>query len=189
MYNVAQKKCSSQECATDGALFEPKSDCTEKNTEIYRELIQLDWEVANQEEFFDKMAKKLEDLGYVKDTFADAIKTREANFPTALPVEPYPVAIPHADPQHIIRPFIACTRLKQPIKWCEMANNDEEHDVKFIFMLGFLGGHDDPSGANEHVELLQILVTNFQDPEIMDKLVNAKTEDEYMEAVLSMKGL
>ena len=82
---------------------------------IYRELIQLDWDVADQTEFFDKMAEKLEKLGYVKDTFAEAIKTREAKFPTALPVEPYPVAIPHADPQHIIKPFIACTRLKNPI--------------------------------------------------------------------------
>ena len=61
--------------------------------------------------------------------------------------------------------------------------------MKFIFMLGFLGGHDDPNGANEHVELLQILVTNFQKPELMDELVNAETEDEYMEAVLSMEGL
>lgn len=156
---------------------------------IYRELIQLDWEVENQTEFFDKMAAKLVDLGYVKETFADAIKTREANFPTALPVEPFPVAIPHADPQHIIKPFIACTRLKNPIKWCEMANNDVEHDVKFIFMLGFLGGHGDADGSNEHVELLQILVMNFQKPEVMDRLVNAKTEDEYMEAVLSMEGL
>lgn len=26
-----------------------------------------------------------------------------------------------------------------------MANNDVQHDVKFIFMLGFLGGHDDPN--------------------------------------------
>ena len=43
------------------------------------------------------MAEKLEKLGYVKDTFAEAIKIREAKFPTALPVEPYPVAIPHAD--------------------------------------------------------------------------------------------
>ena len=149
---------------------------------IYRELIQLDWEVADQTEFFDKMAAKLVELGYVKETFADAIKTREANFPTALPVEP------HADPQHIIKPFIACTRLKNPVKWCEMANNDEEHDVKFIFMLGFLGGHGN-EGSNEHVELLQVLVMNFQKPELMDKLVNAKTEDEYMEAVLSMEGL
>ena len=78
---------------------------------------------------------------------------------------------------------------KNPIKWCEMANNDVQHDVKFIFMLGFLGGHDDPNAGNEHVELLQVLVTNFQKPEVMDKLVNAKTEDEYMEAVLSMEGL
>ena len=32
-------------------------------------------------------------------------------------------------------------------------------------MLGFLGGHDDPNAGNEHVELLQVLVTNFQKPE------------------------
>ena len=147
---------------------------------IYKELIQLDWEVKDQDEFFDKMTDKLLELGYVKDTFRDAIKTREANYPTALPVEPYPVAIPHSDPENIIKPFIACTRLKDTIKWC---------DVKFIFMLGFLGGHDDPNAGNEHVELLQVLVTNFQKPEVMDRLVNAKTEDEYMEAVLSMEGL
>lgn len=60
---------------------------------IYKELIQLDWEVKDQDEFFDKMTDKLLELGYVKDTFRDAIKTREANYPTALPVEPYPVAI------------------------------------------------------------------------------------------------
>lgn len=159
-----------------------------KRDMIYKELIQLDWDVADQEEFFDKMAEKLVNLGYVKDTFAEAIKAREADFPTALPMEPYPVAIPHTDPQHIIQPFIAGTRLKYPIKWREMANNDQEHDVKFIFMLGFLGGHDDPDGAGEHMELLQILVTNLRNPVLMDKLVNAGTEDEYMEAILSMEG-
>ena len=87
---------------------------------IYKELIQLDWEVKDQNEFFDKMTDKLLELGYVKDTFRDAIKTREANYPTALPVEPYPVAIPHSDPENIIKPFIACTRLKDTIKWQTM---------------------------------------------------------------------
>lgn len=67
---------------------------------IYKELIQLDWEVKDQDEFFDKMTDKLLELGYVKDTFRDAIKTREANYPTALPVEPYPVAI-HIQTQRI----------------------------------------------------------------------------------------
>lgn len=149
---------------------------------IYKELIQLDWDVTDQTEFFDKMAAKLMDLGFVKDTFADAIKTREANFPTALAVEPYPVAIPHADPEHIIKPFIAATRLKKPVKWCEMAANDNQHDVRFIFMLGF-------KRSDEHVELLQVLVANFQKPELMDQLVQAKTEEEYMDAILSMEGL
>lgn len=35
---------------------------------IYKELIQLDWEVKDQDEFFDKMTDKLLELGYVKDT-------------------------------------------------------------------------------------------------------------------------
>lgn len=69
------------------------------------------------------MTDKLLELGYVKDTFRDAIKTREANYPTALPVEPYPVAIPHSDPENIIKPFIACTRLKirlNGVRWQTM---------------------------------------------------------------------
>ena len=34
---------------------------------IYRELIQLDWEVKDQDEFFDKMADKLLELGILGD--------------------------------------------------------------------------------------------------------------------------
>ena len=153
-----------------------------KKDMIFKELIQLDWELKDQEEFFDKMVDKLYALGYVKDTYKEAIKTREAKYPTALPVEPFPVAIPHADMIHIIKPFIACTRLKNPVDWCEMANNDVVHPVKFIFMLGFMK-------SDEHIDLLQVLVENFQDPALMDRLVHAKTEDEYYEIVCGMKGM
>lgn len=149
---------------------------------IYKELIQLDMEADDTNDFFNKMAAKLEELGFVKDSFVDAIKTREKNFPTALAVVPYPVAIPHADPEHILKPFIAPVRLKEPIKWCEMAANDVEHDVRFVFMLGF-------KRSDEHVELLQVLVANFQDEALMERLVGAKTKEEYLEAILSMEGL
>ena len=153
-----------------------------KKDMIFKELIQLDWEVRDQADFFDKMVDKLYDLGYVKDTYKDAIKTREENYPTALPVEPFPVAIPHADSVHIIKPFIACSRLKEPVEWCEMANNDVVHQVKFIFMLGFVK-------SNEHIDLLQVLVENFQDPALMDRLIQAKTADEYYDVVCSMEGM
>lgn len=153
-----------------------------KKDMIIKELIALDYEVADQKEFFEKTADKLYKLGYVKDSYADALKEREANYPTALPVQPYPVAIPHADIEHIIKPFIMPVRLKNPIDWREMANNDVVHQVQFIFVLGFLK-------SDEHIELLQVLVDNFQDPELMDKLVHATTVDEYYELVCNMKEI
>lgn len=148
---------------------------------IHESLIQLDMDVADMEEFFIKTCVKLVDLGYVKASFFDAITKREKEFPTGLPTQPYAVAIPHADPQHIIKPFISATRLKHSIKWCEMATSDVWHDVKFIFMLGF-------KGEDGHVELLQILVENFQDAKLMNRLLNAKTKKSYKDGILQMKG-
>ena len=68
---------------------------------IRRDLVQLDWMVADQDEFFDQMVGKLERLGYVKDTFRAAIAAREQKFPTALPTQPEAIAIPHLSLIHI----------------------------------------------------------------------------------------
>lgn len=153
-----------------------------KKDMIAKELVYLDYEAENQDEFFEKMADKLYQLGYVRETYKDALKEREANYPTALPVEPYPVAIPHADAKHIINPFIAPVRLKEPVDWCEMANNDVVHQVRFIFVLGFMK-------SDEHIELLQTLVDNFQKPELMEQLTKAQTVDEYYDLVCGMPGM
>lgn len=153
-----------------------------KKDMLFRELVQLDMSVNNQTELFQKMADILSAGGFVNDTYLESLLIREENYPTALPVEPYPVAIPHTNIEHIIRPFIAPIRLKEPIPWREMANNDAIHQVRFIFMLGFLK-------SDEHVELLQVLVENFQDEELMQKLVDANDADEYFAAVCSMKGM
>jgi len=152
-----------------------------KRDMLYEELIELDMEAADIDDFFEKMSVKLLKLGYVKETFLEAIKKREAEYPTALPVEPYAVAIPHTDSEHIIKPFIAPVRLKT-VKWCEMAANDVEHDVRFVFILGI-------HGSNEHVELLQVLVENFQDAQLMKDLLEARTSKQYMKLLLIMKGL
>lgn len=148
---------------------------------IYQELIQMDMEAANADDFFDQMARKLYKLGYVEDSFKDAIKQREEKFPTALPLKPYSVAIPHTDPKHIKKPFIAATRLKNSVVLKEMGNDDVEVDVKFIFMLGF-------HRNGKHVQMLQVLIDNFQNDKLMTRFMEAKTEKEYMEAILSMKG-
>ncbi len=153
-----------------------------KRDMLFRELIQIDMEADNQIQVFEQMADILYENGFVKNTYLESLKTREAQFPTALPIEPYPVAIPHTGTEQIIRPFIAPIRLKKSVEWQEMANNDVIHEVRFIFMLGFLK-------SDEHVELLQILVENFQNQELMMRLNNAETADEFYEVVSGMKGM
>ena len=93
---------------------------------LKRDLVQLDWEVADQDEFFNRMSDRLLGLGYVEESFPAAVKARERAYPTALPTQPEAIAIPHSDAEHIIEPFIASTRLAPPVTWHEMANNDEE---------------------------------------------------------------
>ena len=149
---------------------------------LKRDLVQLDWEVADQDEFFNRMSDRLLGLGYVEESFPAAVKARERAYPTALPTQPEAIAIPHSDAEHIIEPFFASTRLASPVTWHEMANNDETHAVRFIFMLGF-------TKEDGHVEVLQILLENFQDPGFMQRLDRARTEDEYVAALATMSGL
>ena len=150
-------------------------------TLICDELCELDLAVDSTEEFFNVMSEKAKLLGYVTESFLPAIKKREQEYPTALPVEPYPVAIPHSDPVHIVKQFIAPVRLKHPIGWCEMANNDSILPVRLVFLLGF-------KREEGHVETLQILLQNFQNREMMEKLLGAATKEEYLDIVKHMEG-
>lgn len=149
---------------------------------IRDELCEFDLDVKNTQEFFKYMSSKALKLGYVTENFLPAIIEREKNYPTALPVEPYPVAIPHSDPVNIVKPFIAPVRLKSPIDWCEMANNDTVLKVRIVFLLGF-------KKEDGHVELLQVLLENFQDQTIMESLLKAETKEKYLETVKNIKGL
>lgn len=148
---------------------------------IKEELIQLDWQVTDREDFFQQMVTKLEKLGYVRPSFRQAILKREEKYPTALPTAPEAIAIPHSDIEHVITPFIAVTRLATAVEWHEMGNNDATHPVRYIFMLGFT--HDDG-----HVKVLQLLLKNFMAPHYMERLNTATTETDFFAAVRSLDG-
>lgn len=149
---------------------------------IKRDLIALDWRVEDQSDFFDRMVGVLTAGSYVRNTFRDALGARESKYPTALPTSPEAVAIPHSDAEHVITPFIAPVRLRTPVTWHEMGNDSVTHQVRFIFMLGFT----DEGG---HVEVLQILLQNLQDPSFMERLDQARTEGEYYDVLSAMSGL
>ena len=147
---------------------------------IMRDLTALDLDVKSCEQVFDIMGARFLEKGYVNERYLPTIKEREAQYPTALPVEPYPIAIPHTMADAILKPFIAPVRLKNTVKWGDMSDPDNKFDVKLVCMLGF----KDPG---EHIELLQILMHNFQKSEWANPLFSAKTEDEFFEAFNSME--
>ncbi|RAX18923.1 PTS sugar transporter subunit IIA [Actinomyces sp. Z5] len=149
---------------------------------LKRDLVRLDWEVKDQEDFFDRISAELLRAGYIKDSFCEALAERERKYPTALPTSPEAVAIPHSDVEHIVKPFIASVRLARPIDWREMGNDDVIHPVRFIFVLGFVQ-------EDRHVEVLQIMLQAFQDPVFMERLSEAQSPDEYYRVLSDMSGL
>lgn len=149
---------------------------------IQRELVQFDLDVADREAFFDQAVARLVRLGYGKPSLLEALKVREAKYPTALPTQPEAIAIPHADPEHVIKPFIAAARLINPIAWHEMGNSEAERPVRFVFTLGF-------TRTEGHVQLLQVLLNNTQDSAFMESLAGATSADEYYTIVHGMHGL
>lgn len=152
-----------------------------ENDLLRPDLVQFDWEVADQGELFEKMTEKLVAAGYVRDTFGAAIAAREAKYPTALPTQPEAVAIPHGDAEHIITPFIAPMRLATPVQWHEMGNDENVHPVRFVFMLGL-------NKAEGQLAALQGLVQSFQDPQFYTDLDSASTPEEFYDVVKSIDG-
>jgi galactitol PTS system EIIA component len=138
---------------------------------FFEDLILLDKDFQNTNQFFDFTFPILKSGGYVNHSFLDAIKQRESSFPTALPTEPYVVAMPHTDVEHVIRPFIFFTRSKGTIPWREMANNDHLLKANFVFLLGF-------NQKDGHIDLLQKLMSCFVNSRFLEELYHAKTEHE-----------
>lgn len=145
---------------------------------FFENLILLDETFHNANQFFDFTFPILSNNGYVRDSFLAAIKQRESLYPTALPTEPYVVAMPHTDIEHIIKPFIFVTRVKTAIPWCEMANNDNILQANFVFLLGF-------TEKNGHIDLLQKLMSCFVNSGFLQALYHAENKCEMLNLLIS----
>ena len=100
------------------------------------ELVFFDFEAADRFGFFKKMEAVLLEGGYIKDTWYAAITTREKNFPTGLQFETISVALPHVDPEHLIKPYIAVIRPKDPVVFEGMAGIGGDIPAELIVNLG-----------------------------------------------------
>jgi PTS system galactitol-specific IIA component len=102
--------------------------------------------------------------GYARASFVDAVLEREVSFPTGLPL-PVPVAIPHADARHILRPGMAALVPQAPLTFGEMGGKVRTVEAQFVLMLLV----DQPS---EQVVLLGRLIAALRRPDLGEVLLD-----------------
>ena len=99
----------------------------------------------------------------VEEGYLDMLLERERKFPTGLCTKPFAVALPHTEPDHVIKPCIAVAKLRRPVEFHEMVNDQNTVDVRFIFNLVL-------QKTEQQLELLQKIISIFSDKEAMEQL-------------------
>ena len=141
---------------------------------IEREAVAIRADAATSEEVIRLLAGRLERLGYVRPSFADAVLAREARMPTGLPMgRDSNVAVPHTDPEHVLKPGIAVATLAQPLAFANMEDPDEAVPVGLVFMLAL-------NDKDRQIEMLQQIMLAIQDEALSRKLLDADTADELL---------
>ncbi len=121
------------------------------------DLVFFDFEASDRAEFFTKLGEELSARGYIKDTWFDAITEREKNYPTGLACQAIKVAIPHTDPEHLEKPYIAVIKPAKPVVFDAMAGMGDPVPAELIVNLGLL------QHAEGQVAVLQALMGIFMD--------------------------
>lgn len=79
----------------------------------------------NYDEVLEHIHQKHLADGIVRETYLQALREREADYPTGILLDGYAVAIPHCDSQHAVSPAIYIIRLPQEIE-VNQADGDEK---------------------------------------------------------------
>ena len=83
---------------------------------LNKELILPQIDAKDSADIFEQAGGKLVSLGYCKDSYVEALKLREKDFPTGVDMGGVGVAIPHTDVSHVLKKgiVIATTKKMRP---------------------------------------------------------------------------
>ncbi len=140
-------------------------------------LVWLRMKAASAEEVIRRMAARLEEAGFVRPSFVEAVLERERTNPTGLPLAgELHVAIPHADVEHVIAPALAVATLERPVAFRNMANPEETVPVSVVILMALNEPH-------RQIEMLRRLAELFQDPDRVRRIYEAGSPEELIEGL------
>ncbi len=124
------------------------------------------WDVnaSNRYELLSSLAKKLQEMGYVKETYLNALVNREENYPTGLVVRnDFNVAIPHADVEHVNEEALVVVKTNRKVTFRKMDEPNVEIPVDVVFLLVI----KEPKG---YVKFLATLTELFTKEEFIETI-------------------
>ena len=142
---------------------------------LHKELILPQIDAKDSADIFEQAGGKLVSLGYCKDSYVEALKLREKDFPTGVDMGGVGVAIPHTDVSHVLKKGIVIATTKKPVTFVQMGTDDETVNVRVVFMLAV-----DEKG---HLELLQAILGILQDLHVVEKLSSAQNPEEIINII------
>ncbi len=143
------------------------------------DLLVLDLEAETSREVIEHLGRLMKEKEYVKDSYVEAVLTRESTLPTGLSIGNFYVAIPHTDSNHVNRSTIGLAALKKPVAFHSMINPEESLAVELVFLLAI----KDPG---MQVQTLKNLMAVFQNKELLMALKAATTREQAAELLQSL---
>lgn len=150
--------------------------------ELNKKLIFTELEAESCEDVLDQVGGALIKEGYCKDTYKEALKIREAEYPTGLDIDGIGVAIPHTDVSHVEKQGIAIAVLKNPVTFVQMGTEDETAEIKLVFMLAV-------KEPKTQIDRLQAILSIIQDKETLKKLLEVRDTEEIIEIIKEKESL
>jgi PTS system galactitol-specific IIA component len=132
----------------------------------------------NPEDIIRAIGNELYKAGFVKESFAQAAIEREKNLPTGLPLAGgINAAIPHTEIEHVIKPALGLVTLSNEVNFQNMVCPQEAVPVRMVFILAL----EQPKAQ---IEMLQEIASVLQNPELVEKLLQANT---FAEVITELK--
>ena len=121
--------------------------------------IAVEGQAKTWEEAIELCGETLLKNGYVEEGFSSACIEREKEFPTGLCSE-IPVAIPHCKSDAIKKNGVCYLRLKEPVVFHRMDDDEETISTRNIFNIAI-------KGTEDHLEFLQQMMGVVMNKELL----------------------
>lgn len=139
------------------------------------DLIYLNESYHSQDDLFNQISKDLFEMGYVYDSYQEALKQRETKYPTGLQTEVCGIAIPHTEAIHIKKQAIAVVKLAEPITFKEMVG-DADVSIKLLFFLLV-------KEKESQVQVLSNLMSLFSNNQFINTLLQSESKIQLLQTI------